>query len=97
MKDQSRLQALLLLSSMLILSGCASRTIEVDDWGRYHSSLNSEIDDFELIIDKSDGTHIEVRWGKSIADPAMTIEAQALLIEQIIPSIIEGILKGLVP
>lgn len=88
---------LLLLVCCLLLGGCASRTIEVQDWGRYHSSLNSEIDDFELIIDKPDGTHVEVRWGKSVADPAMTIEAQALLMQEIIPSIIEGILKGLVP
>lgn len=82
---------------MLIPSGCASRTIEVDGWGRYFSSLNSEIDDFELLITKPDGTHIEVRWGRSLADPADTIEAQAEFMKEIIPSIIDGILKGIGP
>lgn len=86
-----------LLIICVLMTGCASRTIEVDGWGRYHSSLNSEIDDFELLIVKPDGTHIEVRWGKSVSDPAITIEAQAELMKEIIPSVIEGILKGLVP
>ncbi len=87
----------LILGCCLLCVGCASRTIEVDDWGRYHSSLNSEIDDFELIITKPDGTHVEARWGRSVADPALTIEAQAEMMKAIIPSVIEGILKGLVP
>lgn len=86
-----------LLLCCVLLTGCASRTIEVDGWGSYHSSLNSEIDDFELIITQADGTHIEVRWGRSTADPAITIEAQAEIMKALIPSIIEGILKGLVP
>jgi hypothetical protein len=88
---------LIILVGCLLCVGCASRTIEVDEWGRYHSSLNSEIDDFELVITKPDGTHIEARWGKSVAEPHLTIEAQAELLQQIIPSVIEGILKGLVP
>lgn len=88
---------LTILGCCLLCVGCASRTIVVDDWGRYHSSLNSEIDDFELLIIKPDGTRIEVRWGKSVSDPAITIEAQAEMLKEIIPSIIEGILKGLVP
>lgn len=87
----------LLLLSVLCLGGCASRTIDLEGYGRYHSTMNSELENFELIIDKPDGTHVYVKIGKSVSDPAMTLEAQAELLKAIVPSIIEGILKGLVP
>lgn len=97
MIDRSHLKVLLMLSLLLILSGCASRTIDLIGYGTYKSSMNSELEAFELIIDKSDGTHIYVSIGRSVSDPAMTIEAQAEVLQDLVPLIIEGILKGMFP
>lgn len=97
MIDRSHLVVLLMLSLLLILSGCASRTIDLYEYGIYKSSMNSELEQFELIIDKPDGTHIYVSIGRSISDPAETTEAQAEVLRDLIPSIVEGVLRGMFP
>ena len=91
------MKKLLIIVCCLLMTGCAMRTIDIFDYGTYKSSMNSELEAFELIIDKPDGTHIYVSIGRSVSDPAETVEAQAEMLRDLIPSIVEGVLRGMFP
>ena len=69
---------------MLLLTGCASRSISIPGYGTYHSNMNSELENLEIhILKNEDGSvkEVVVKLGHSTSDPAITNLSMAAAIE----------------
>ena len=90
-QGRPHLVVLLMLSLLLIISGCASRTIDLYEYGIYKISMKSELEACELIKDELEGKNIYVSIGSRVSEPDENVVDQAEMFRVVRRAIVEGV------